>query len=591
MRFLAAIAAALFLALRWPLLHGNGVIDGTNVDTSILALMGRKMFEGGGFDVFAWGVRHLGSLTSILTAAWAWPLSMLDVPWLWPRAVRLAAMTEVAAGIVLIAYAVARIDRRAAGATALILVLGPPELFRMSVYALGHEMAFFLGGVIVAMAAQHLTAPEGRGWLATPGRRFLFGLVAGIGWWMNKTVAFAIGGVLIVMVLRSRLFERLRTERILLDRLLLRPHKLPGMIEAAAFVFWWSGLALLAYYLVCTLFDLPTLNFILGNVADGVALAVLGQAIVLLPSLRGAWRPSREVLAFAQALAGWALGYLPAWLVDRYNWEWLAGGSVQRYRPPSLLAEEVATHGRYVVTSFLGVNDTPAGILYALALLALAVSMLIHYRRDVARYLRLTPSQWGVRTLFASVLVATLIALLVIRDSLRSRYLLATLGPLVALLALEGVRWWDSRRLAARAAASLAFGACLISIATGSLYSREVLYVKPEPLSALHMKPDPLLVLARVDTLGCRVCYTNYYQAYDYRLLSDERVAFLPYTGGVDLTPSDTRAAQQLPGQRCYITLEGSVFPLKGDLMVTRYGKPAPTREALANRSATLFYR
>jgi hypothetical protein len=239
---------------------------------------------------------------------------------------------------------------------------------------------------------------------------------------------------------------------------------------------------------------------------------------------------------------------------------------------------EVAKHGPYIFPSLLGVDLSPAGVLYSVALIALVAALLVRHRSEIAAYLRLTPSAtWGARSVFASVVVITATAALLVQNAIRARYMLVAVGPLFALLTLEGLRWWDSRRLASRAAAGLAFGTCLIAISTASVVSRELNY-NTDAYKPPLVYPDPLIVLERLDALGCRVCYTNYFQAYDYRLLSNERLAFLPYVGNVDQTPLDTRAFRQRPGLRCYVSTEGSVFPLEGDLEMKRRGRTIPTR-------------
>ncbi len=579
---LASVAIAIvFTALRWPLLRGNGQIDGTNVDTSIIALMGKKMFDGRGFDVFCWGVGHLGPLTSMITAAWAVPLTRLAVAWPWPLAVRLASMTEVAGGIALLAWSVARIDRRAAFLLAFALAVGPPELFSMSVFPLGHEMAFFLGAAILAIATQHWSAEEGRGWLASMRGRLLFGAVVGVSWWMNRTMAFALAAVLIVATLRSVLFARIRT--FLLTR---NQRKLPGLIEALVFILQWAGLALIAIYTAGDLLGFPKLPFVLGPMADGVTLLAIAWTIVLLSKVRPVhlapdeWR---EIRKLGETAAGFAIGSAPAWianLLDLYPLAYSAGLALQPTPRTSL--EELNAHGPSVLVRLLGIDAQPAGVVFAIALVLLLASTLWRHRNDVVAYLELTPSNaWGVRTLFASVVVSALAAVLFVDGIFRSRYLLAAIGPLLALAALEGLRWWDSGRNAQRAFAALALGSCLVTFTSSALVLRSVFHVMANPTAPTVFKADPLVVLSRVDALGCRVSYVYSGIAYDYRLLTEDRGTFITWLGGHDQTPFYSQTAQSLPGQRCFIAKNGAVFPIPGDLPLQGKGRVIPRRPGL----------
>lgn len=574
----AAVILVVFVVLRWPLLRGNGQIDGTNADTSVIALMGKKMLEGRGFDVFCWGVGHLGPLTSLITAAWALPLMKLAVAWPWPLAVRLASMTEVAGGIALIAWSAARIDRRAAFPVALALAIGPPDLFSMSVFPLGHEMAFLLGAAVLAIATQHWTSIEGRGWLASSRGRLFLGVVGGVGWWMNRTMAFALAGTLIVAALRSSLFARARTFALARNR-----RKLPGVIEAFVFLFQWSGLTLIAIYTAGDLFGFGKLPFVLGPMMDGVTLLAIAWTIVLLSKVRTfrlAPEEWRELRNLGETTVGFAIGCAPAWLANLLNWyprAYSAGLSLQP--TPRTFLSEVSGYGPSVLYRLLGIDAQPAGIAFAIALALLLLSTLVRHRRDVAAYLQLTPSrEWGARTLFASIVVAALAAIFLVDGIFRSRYLLAAAGPLFALATLEGLRWWDSQQKAKRAGAALAFGSCLVTFTCGALVLRSVYHVMANPIAPVVFKADPLIVLSRVDAFRCRVNYVYSGIAYDYRLLTEDRGTFITWLGGHDQTPLYSRAAQALPGQRCFIDESGVVFPIPGDLPLQGKGRVVPAR-------------
>jgi len=590
----ALAALALFLAVRWPLLHGDCAIAGLTVDSSILALMGKKMFDGRGFDIFAWGVGHLGPLTSAITAAWAGPLMLLGVKWPWPLAVRVAAMTEVAIGIALLAWATARIDRRAAALLALLLAVGPPELFRMSLYPLGHEMAFVLSAVVLALATQHVTATPGRGWLSTAWGELAIGVASGLGWWVNKTMAPAIAATLIVLMLRSELFASLRPNLRFKDRFLLRVSPpLPGLFEAVLFVLHWSGVAVLAINTAGNVLHVDhagQLPFVSGPFLDGLILIGVAQATLLIARPPRFPPPSFAGLrGLAVAAAGFALGVAPAVMANLLDWypHAYVAGLVPQSTPDSILSA-VELRGATVARAILG-PDPAAGVMLAIALL-----LAIHHRRAIAAFVSLTPRDWGAPALFASAAGVTLASSLLLTNAFYSRYLLAGVGPLFALLALEGLRWWDSRRMAGRAAAVLAGGVVFVTLLmTGSL-SRRSISNHAEAQDTLRGRtgrptgaaiddaraapvPDPRIVLDRVAALGCRVTYTDYFQAYNYRLLSEESSAWIPYLGNIDQTPDDTALARTLPGRRCYVTTDGVVFPIPGDLPLRGKGRRAPT--------------
>ena len=556
----AAAAAALFVGLRWSLLHGEGVLEGANVDTSILALMGKKMFEGRGFDVFTWGARHMGPLTSMFAAAWAWPLLALNVSWPWALAVRLAAMTEIALGIALLAWAVARVDRRAAAVTALVLAAGPPALFTMSVQPLGHEMAFLISAAIIAVVTRLLTAPSASSWWAVG-----LGVLAGVGWWMNRTIVYALAGALIVAALRFDLLARIPLQA--------SSRPLPGLLEAAAFVLRWSGILLFALYFVLGFAGISTLPFVFGPALDGILLVASAQLLVLIVrppkwSLRVPLASRAEARFLACCAAGFLAGYAPALLAKVFDWYPHAYEIGFPVRTPDNLALELGFHVPLAFPALTGTSMTPAGLAWSIAFAALVASMLVHRRRDVLAFITLKSSpEWGVRAFFASILAATAAVTLVVHNTLRARYWMAAVGPLFALLALEGFRWWDSRRLAARAGAALALGACLIAIITSAMFTR-----------LPSRKPPLLAVLHRVEVLDCRVTYVVAgHHAFDFRLASGERRLFIPY-GAYDYTPQDTAAYRARPGRRCLANADGDVSPLQGDVQLKGRGRPTPPR-------------
>jgi hypothetical protein len=570
----AAVAAVLFVATRWPLLHGDGAVHGTNVDTSIIALMGRQWLNGGGLDVFTWGALHLGPLTSMITAGWAVPLLALQVEWPWPLAVRLAAMAEMALGAAMLAWAAARVDRRAGAALLLLLAVGPPVLLRMSLFPLGHEMAFLLGAAILAIVSQHWTAEPGRGWLTRWPGRAAFGVLCGIGWWMNRTIAPVLAGALLIAILRSDFFARVRPSLGIRDRLLLRPRKgvrMNGIVQALLFVVWWSGVLLLVIQFTSELVDRIWFPFLTWPLVDGLLLAAaaqLGWLITNPPAVRlrdVTLEPLREI---APVLAGIVVGMSPAWIATYIRpVPYLYESGTPLHLSLQTVWRDIRWYGPRV-PSDLGFDPTPAGMLCAVLFAVAAISGLRHHRREVRAFFTLTPGRWSVRAAFAAVLLATALSTLLVQNALHVRYMLVGVATISALGVFEVLRWWDTRQPRLRALAALTAGVWLVTFATSALIHR-VRSVEPRietvPLAVEHAR-----------RLDCRVTYANRFLAPAYRLLDDERTAWIAYIG-IDLTPQYSEAAKRRPGRRCYMTDESFVFPLPGDLPAPRKGRPVPT--------------
>ena len=196
---------AVFVLVRLPLLTKEASVRGWNGDTAIFGLMAKKIHDGKGFDVFFWGQNYMGPLTPALAAAIR--TTVLDPAGLQeeggPISLRLALMSEIAFGIAFTFLAFTRLFGRAiAAATGLWLAIGPPFFIRLSAEPRGPEMSFALGSVLLFLGAGLLTRPHP--FLEHPAGRFLFGLLAGIGWWMNQTIVFVLLPVAALVLLRYR---------------------------------------------------------------------------------------------------------------------------------------------------------------------------------------------------------------------------------------------------------------------------------------------------------------------------------------------------------------------------------------------------
>jgi hypothetical protein len=200
---IGAILAA-FLLVRFPLLTNEASVRGWNGDSAIFGLMAKKIHDGKGFDVFFWGQNYMGPLTPALAAAIR--KTTLDPAGFGgeggPMALRLASMSEIAFGICFYFLGLTRLFGRAiAAAAGLWMAIGPPYFIRLSGVPRGPEMSFLLGSVLFFLAAGALTRP--RPLLDRPGGHFVFGLLAGVGWWMNQTIVFVLLPVAALMFFRS----------------------------------------------------------------------------------------------------------------------------------------------------------------------------------------------------------------------------------------------------------------------------------------------------------------------------------------------------------------------------------------------------
>ncbi|HET7711781.1 MAG TPA: hypothetical protein VFL80_07615, partial [Thermoanaerobaculia bacterium] len=378
---LATIAAG-FLLWHFPLLTPDGRVRGFNSDAAILGLMGKKILEGRGFDVFFWGQNYIGPLTSMITAAWGSITGGAN-----PLALRLATLTEAILGTFFLWMGIARIDVRAAATAAVALVLTPPVLLRMMITPLGAEMAFLMSAALFAVLMQHLTVEEGRGWLSRPGGQIAFGALAGLSWWMNQQVVFTLIAGILVLGLQSAVGRRFWSALRLRDRLLLRAgplgwRSLPGVVEAMAWVLTTVGAVLLFAYFVLDLAGLPQRPFVVGRAADGIILFLLPH--LLLPVLFGEWRGWRwqasaeeksEVAAAIRFTAGAAIGYAPVWLGAMAGW--YERSYVFGFRPiyPSELPAQIRSLIE-VVPHWIGMIRNPVGGVYAVAMAVFVVAAL-----------------------------------------------------------------------------------------------------------------------------------------------------------------------------------------------------------------------
>jgi hypothetical protein len=202
----ATIAAilAVFVLLRLPLLTKDASVRGWTGDTSIFGLMAKKIRDGRGVDVFYWGQNYMGPLTPAVAAGVR--KAVLDPAGAGeeggPISLRLASTAELAFGIGVFCLGLARLfGGTIAAAAGLWMAIGPPFFVRLSGVPMGPEMAFALGSILFCLAAGAVAGPGS--FLERPAGRFVFGFLAGAGWWMNQSIVFVLLPAAAVALSRS----------------------------------------------------------------------------------------------------------------------------------------------------------------------------------------------------------------------------------------------------------------------------------------------------------------------------------------------------------------------------------------------------
>jgi hypothetical protein len=514
---LILLIALLFFVWHAPLLSPEGRVRGFNSDAAIIALMGKKMLDGRGFDIFFWGQNYVGPLTSMFIAGAGALTGGVD-----PLALRLGTFLEVLAGIVLMGLAVWRLNPRAAVATMAALALTPPVLLRMMITPLGAEMAFVLAAALLALFF----------WYPRP---LALGLLAGFSWWMNQQVVFTLIAIALVLAFRS---PAVRRELLLLpDRWAFRTTPMTGVVQAFAWLSTRIGLLLLILFVVLDLLSIGVMPFVFGRATDALLLILV--PLVVLPLVFGEWRrfslpPLAPALRFA---LGFATGYAPVWLGAIFGWYERTYVFAFRMNYPSGVLEQLRSLAP-VAAHWTGAAPGLLGILYAIALCIFLGAAL-----------------WNGRSSERRVLLALIplgnFAFYLLAEGAKPHYLIASVAMLFALAALGAVDLWPRSRALVAAGAVIA----LLSLGTSARRMHQ----------DVLREPDPLPLLARVEAAGCQVCYADFWLAYRYRLLDEERRAWIPYLSQ-NRTRAESRAIQQLPGQRCLVRLDGVVQQIVHDL-------------------------
>jgi hypothetical protein len=459
---------ALFILLKLDLLSEPAIWLGWNSDSAIFGLMAKRMRDGAGFDVYFWGQNYLGPLTSALAAllrrALFDPLGF--GPSGAPLALRLSSLAQVAFGIAVSFLATERLFGYTAALFAgLWLAVSPSFIVQFSAVPMGPEMAFALGSILFFLTADSLTRTPAL--LDKPTVRFLFGAVAGAGWWVNQTIAFVLAPCFLILLLRSqayaKFFERIR-----------RPMARNG-----------------------------------AGPRDR--------------DLSGARRSAvRWTLPFA---AGFAIGHLPAWPGGLLGWYAPHYMFVTPYFPKPGWLMRLWKFLTTDLRRLSGLEEgTASAVIFAVALLPVAL-LLFQHRRKLLSLLLLAPSRpGGVELVTVIVAAGAYFFTLTERLPIQLRYI-APILP--AALALVGAAAAESvarvRRKLPRLFTGLA--ACGLALAGLRLLNQSAAGTVQEILAT----PDPRPLLREIEGRGYSVCHADYWVAYKLQFLSDERVRFVPW--------------------------------------------------------------
>ncbi len=557
---------ALFILLRLPLLTDPGLHLGWNSDAAIFGFMAQAIYAGRDFPIFFWGQSYMGPLTSLVAAAAGFALHPFGVaPAVGPLALRIAAAVEVLAGLLFYWAALRRaFDRATAMIVVVWLAIGPAYLFFFTIAPIGAEQMFLLSAILFWVAV--------RTELARPRQWFAFGLLSGIGWWINQGVVFVIAAALGVVILRSRAWAVAWPQPQILDRFLLRARRLRWrdvdrlvvlsirainivlivwIVDGALFA---AGLPLPAFFLAEPLVE-PVVAFMLFHlVVELIFGRDLRDACALLAQDWRAWLVPAMLFA-----CGAVAGYTPV----------IAGAFLKLYPPsyglsvPALplagMAGHVMTALRSDFWGFIGSSGEPAAALVAVGIVPLFAAGVLRNRNRLRDLLTLRAADYGPRGMAAATMI--LCTLFYVSSSRAHpgsmRYIVSALPMLYAFAAREMWRL-RPRALAFAAALIVSFGLALPRIEQ----AHRVANGAGEAYSSLPGGFDPRPVLHAIESQGYSICYADYWIGYKLQWVSDNRVRFVPFHS-YDRTPATSRALEAAPGPKCYVDGDGRVRPFK----------------------------
>ena len=540
--FAALIAVlAIYVALRAPLLAPGTLPLGWNSDAAIFGLMAKAIFARRDFLIFFWGQSYMGPLTSFVAVLVALFTRAVN-----PFALRVAAMLEGIGAIVFFWLGLRRaFDARRVAIAMLWVAIGPAFLMRFAIAPVGAEQMFFVSAVLFWFAARTMLARQ-RDW-------FIFGILAGFGWWINQGVVFVIAACIVVMVAKSEWFSSLR------EAAGNQVARLPGVQVAGLPIPYrqpdnpatWplvrerhtryllnaiQGILLLDSLLgALHEWGVPVTGFFLFDpVAEPLVLAAIVFVIGKLPL------PMAPLRTTATFLAGFAIGYGPV----------IAGAFTGGY-PDS--------YGSGITMNTAGglpmhvIDVSPDFVPFAIGLVPLVFWT---WRRrfgvavtDGPR----TPTESTLRRIaFFTIVFAFLFYLGSSRAHVgQSRYMVAALPMVYAFAAEELGRWrWVG------VAAAMVFA---VALAVPRIHQvKDVEQVRSEGYGDFLPNRDPRVILASIDRGGYRTCYADYWLAYKLEWISDGKVQFIPWHS-YDRNLPQSRRRIAAPVTKCLVDKDGVV--------------------------------
>ena len=566
------VALLIFCAARWPLLAPEGQTRGWTSDSAVVGLAGKRALERHYVNIFFWGQNYLGPLTSLTEAGIAGILlRRLPPEQVWPLALRLASMTEVALGIVFFWLGLRlAFGRWAAFLAALWMAIGPAYLFGSSLMALADEVAFLCAGILFWLATRCFApAPSARP-RDSAGGCFLLGLASGFGWWMHQGVVLVLVPAAVLLFVETNTSTRIRQRARLWDRLLVRREPLvwtgPSDEILRGLRMWnASCLALLGVSLLGVL-GAPIPVF--GPEVFGWLVALLTLSHVAFEAIWGDREAHRRGAAaalgetrslsgrFLAFAAGALAGYAPVIVGKILHWYTPTYG---RRTFPLDLRNVAARFVRAMqddVWGWVGIDRSVVGKIAVAAILACLCAMAVEARRRGFPTAR--PNGAATPGTYAGAVVAFCLAFDVL--ALRGRGPVHYLSPGVAAaygLAAAGLVWLAQSQ---RARGVGVAGAAVLAILVLGLLAGQARAFIDRTLA----EPDPRGVLARIEAAGYRICYANYWDAYKLQFLSEENVSFIPYKNR-SRNPSESQALAASQEEKCLLLPDGSFRPFRPD--------------------------
>ena len=551
--------AVVFILLRLELFVDPALHLGWNSDAAIFGLMAKAIFAGRDFPIFFWGQSYMGPLTSLLAAAAGAVLRLAGVtPAVGPLALRIGAAAEVLAAIFFYWSGLRRaFDARTATVAALWLAIGPAYLFFFTIAPIGGEQMFVLSAIIFWFSVRTM--------LGAPRDWFVFGLLAGIGWWIHQGVVFAIGASVLIVVLRSSVWATAWREPRLLDRLLLRQRWRGHDRLLVSSLRVLNGLLLLWIVedaLFCLDLPVPAL-FLFSPLLEPVIVFVVVRIVLALrfdDDARSAvalaaagWRGWTVPLLLA--VCGALIGYAPV----------IVGGMLHLYPrtyglsvpllPLRVVLQHVRTLARADFWALIGASGSPAGVVVGAAVTMLLLIALVRHGRTLLDLVSLRARDYGERGIAAATIALCVIFYVTSRRAHEgsARYIVSAL-PMVYAFAAREIWALRPRVVGIAAAAAIA-----LALAVPRMQQvRDVAAGRGEEYSGLGGNFDPRPTLHAIDAGGYSICHAEYWIAYKLQWVSEERVRFIPFHS-FDRTPAASRLLEAAPGRKCYVDDAGAV--------------------------------